>query len=147
MVDILHRVGVKTSSPKTVYDALTTIDGLSGWWTDDTRGSPDVGGVLEFRFPAGGFDMEVVQQQPTEHVAWKVVDGPDEWIGTMIDWQLRQDGEHTIVMFKHEGWQEPVEFMHHCSTKWATYLMSLKSMIETGEGAPAPRDVPIAYPD
>ena len=26
MVDILHRVGVKTSTPEKVYDALTTVD-------------------------------------------------------------------------------------------------------------------------
>jgi hypothetical protein len=30
--------------------------------------------------------------------------------------------------------------MHHCSTKWATYLMSLKSLVETGQGAPNPND-------
>jgi uncharacterized protein YndB with AHSA1/START domain len=147
MVDILHRVGVKTDSPEKVYDALTTIDGLAGWWTDDTTGSADVGGVIEFRFPPGGFDMEVVEKTPAERVAWKVVEGPEEWVGTTIDWELRQDGDYTIVMFKHQGWQEPVEFMHHCSTKWATYLMSLKSLVETGAGAPAPHDVHVAYPD
>ena len=57
MVDILHRVGVKTTTPEKVYDALTTVEGLAGWWTDDTSGTEDVGGVLEFRFPVGGFDM------------------------------------------------------------------------------------------
>jgi hypothetical protein len=91
--------------------------------------------------------MEVVENRPAEGVTWKVVDGPEEWVGTTVDWDLRQDGEHTIVMFKHQGWKEPVEFMHHCSTKWATYLMSLKSLVETGTGAPAPRDVHVAFPD
>jgi uncharacterized protein YndB with AHSA1/START domain len=147
MVDILHRVGVNAPSPEKVYDALTTVEGLASWWTDDTKGSAEVGGVLEFRFPAGGFDMEVLEQQPSERVSWKVVDGPQEWVGTTVDWQLRQDGDLTIVLFKHQGWKEPVEFMHHCSTKWATYLMSLKSLVETGDGAPAPRDVHIAFPD
>ncbi|NED99529.1 SRPBCC family protein [Phytoactinopolyspora halotolerans] len=147
MVDILHRVGIKTSNPEKVYEALTTIEGLAGWWTDDTKGSAEVGGVLEFRFPPGGFDMEVLEQRPSERVVWRVVDGPEEWIGTIVDWDLRQDGDYTIVLFKHQGWKEPVEFMHHCSTKWATYLMSLKSLVETGEGAPSPRDVHIAYPD
>ena len=47
------------------------------------------------------------------------------------------------MLFEHAGWSEPVEFMHHCSTKWATYLMSLKSSLETGTGAPHPRDVKI----
>ena len=138
MVDILHRVGVESPSPEKVYDALTSVDGLAGWWSDDTKGVAEVGGVLQFRFPAGGFDMEVVEQRPSELVAWKVIDGPEEWVGTTIDSQLRQDGDHTIVLFKHQGWKEPVEFMHHCSTKWATYLMSLKSLVETGEGAPSP---------
>ena len=80
-------------------------------------------------------------------MSWKVVEGPQEWVGTTIDWHLRQDGDHTIVLFEHQGWKEPVEFMHHCSTKWATYLMSLKSLVETGNGAPSPRDVHIAFPD
>lgn len=147
MVDILHRVGVRTSSPEKVYDALTTVDGLAGWWTGDTKGDAGVGGILEFRFPPGGFDMEVVEQRPLERVGWKVVDGPEEWVGTTIDWELRQDGDWTIVLFGHRGWREPVEFMHHCSTKWATYLMSLKGLVETGTGAPAPHDVHVAYPD
>ena len=147
MVDILHRVGVRTSSPDTVYDALTTIEGLASWWTDDTTGRTGEGGVIEFRFPPGGFDMKVVEQQPGKKVRWEVVDGPDEWVGTNVEWDLRQDGDYTIVMFRHRGWKEPVEFMHHCSTKWATYLMSLKSLVETGTGSPSPRDVHIAYPD
>lgn len=144
MVDILHRIGVETPTPEKVYDALTTIDGLAGWWTDDTTGSPDVGGVLEFRFLPGGFDMEVVDAQPPERIQWRVVSGPDEWLGTTVDWDLRQEGDYTIVLFKHGGWTEPGEFMHHCSTKWASYLLSLKALVETGEGAPSPRDVRIS---
>ncbi len=31
--------------------------------------------------------------------------------------------------------------MHHCSTKWGVFLMSLKSLVETGKGAPDPNDV------
>jgi uncharacterized protein YndB with AHSA1/START domain len=147
MVDILHRVGIKDASPEKIYDALTTLEGLAGWWTEDTNGSADVGGVIEFRFPPGGFDMEVIERRPAERVAWKVVAGPEEWVGTTVEWDLRQDDDYTIVLFKHKGWKEPVEFMHHCSTKWATYMMSLKSLVETGEGAPSPRDVHIAFPD
>jgi uncharacterized protein YndB with AHSA1/START domain len=146
MVDILHRVGIETTTPKAVYDALTTAEGLAGWWTDDTKGNGgEVGGVLEFRFPpVGGFDMEVLELRPSERVVWRVVDGPAEWVGTTIDWNLRQTDDYTIVLFTHQGWQEPVEFMHHCSTKWGSFLMSLKSLVETGTGAPAPRDVQIS---
>ena len=145
MVDILHRVGVEKATPERVYEALTTVDRLAGWWTADTKGSgSEVGDVLAFRFPpVGGFDLEVVELRPPERVLWRVVDGPPEWVGTTVDWQLRQDGDWTIVLFTHAGWKEPVEFMHHCSTKWGSFLLSLKSLVETGQGAPAPRDVQI----
>jgi uncharacterized protein YndB with AHSA1/START domain len=144
MLDILHRIGIITPTPEKVYDALTTIDGLAAWWTEDTTGNADGGGILRFRFPpVGGFDMEVVKTQPSERVLWRVVEGPDEWVGTTIDWDLRQSGDYTIVLFKHEGWREPGEFMHHCSTKWGSFLMSLKSLVESGQGAPAPRDIQI----
>jgi uncharacterized protein YndB with AHSA1/START domain len=144
MVDILHRIGVEGVPTETVYDALTTVEGLAGWWTTDTNGDAGVGDVLQFRFPPGGFDMEVVETRPPEQVVWRVVDGPAEWIGTTIDWRLRRDGDWTIVLFSHRGWNEPVEFMHHCSTKWATYLMSLKRLVETGQGEPSPTDVRIS---
>lgn len=144
MFDILHRVGVM-AFPEDVYAALTTTDGLARWWTQDTEGDGEPGGVVAFRFgEAGGFDMKVLEARPSELVRWEVVDGPEEWIGTHIRFDLKRDGEWTIILFRHEGWREPVEFMHHCSTKWATFLMSLKSLVETGQGQPAPYDVKVS---
>jgi uncharacterized protein YndB with AHSA1/START domain len=142
MVDILHRVGI-TATPEKVYDALTAVDGLAGWWTTDTSGDSD--GTLQFRFgEVGGFDMKVLDLQPGKRVLWEVLDGPAEWIGTTVSFDLIQDGDWTIVLFAHAGWREPVEFMSHCSTKWAIFLMSLKALVETGTGAPHPHDVQIS---
>jgi uncharacterized protein YndB with AHSA1/START domain len=141
MPDILHRVGIKSSAPDTAYKALTTRDGLAAWWTDDTRGGGAVGDVIQFRFGDGGFDMKILELDGASRVRWQVVDGPADWVGTTIGWKLRQEGGDTIVLFKHEGWREPTEFMHQCSTKWALFLMSLKALVETGTGAPWPRDV------
>jgi uncharacterized protein YndB with AHSA1/START domain len=147
MVDILHRVGIK-SSPDAVYKALATREGVAGWWTNNTQGESKVGGLLKFSFSAGGseiggFEMKVLELQPAKRVLWQVVGGPEEWIGTKISFELKQESNYAIALFKHQGWKEPVEFMHHCSTKWAIFLMSLKSLVETGKGAPNPDDVKI----
>lgn len=142
MPDILHRVGIKSSSPNEAYRALTTTEGLSRWWTNDTQGENEVGEVKQFRFgPHGGFDMKILELDPARRVLWQVVERPEEWIGTKVSFELEQDVDFTIVLFKHQGWKEPVEFMHHCSTKWGVFLMSLKSLVETGKGAPYPNDV------
>ena len=142
MPDILHRVGIK-SSLDDVYEALTSREGLAAWWTNNTHGESKVGGVLQFRFGAGGFDMKVLELHPAKRVVWQVVDGPKEWIGTKVSWELKQEGDYALILFKHQDWKEPVEFMHHCSTKWAMFLMSLKSLVETGRGSPDPNDIKI----
>ena len=147
MVDILHRVGIK-SSPDHVYKALSTREGLAGWWTTNTQWDGKEGSMIKFLFSSdgavlGGFDMQVLELQPDASVQWQVVSGPEEWVGTKIRFDLKQQGDFCMVLFKHQGWKEPVEFMHHCSTKWATYLMSLKSLVETGNGAPNPNDIRI----
>ena len=146
MVDILHRIGV-TSSPEDVYKALTTIDGLKGWWTETTTGAADPGGVIAFRFAPvpDGFDMKVMDAKSGELVLWEVVDGPEEWVGTEVRFEAQAGGRlHDRPVQASTGWREAVEFMHHCSTKWATYLMSLKQYVETGTGEPSPRDMVIS---
>lgn len=149
MVDIVHRVGIKAPASE-VYSALSTIDGLAGWWTTATTGSSKIGGVIEFRFQTetgeeiGGFDMDVLELVPDQRVRWRVKAGPAEWVGTDIEFFLSRQDEHTIVMFGHRKWREEVEFMGHCSTKWATFLLSLRDLVETGKGKPAPRDVRIS---
>jgi uncharacterized protein YndB with AHSA1/START domain len=147
MFEILHRVGIK-ASPEKVYQALATPEGIAGWWTTQTAGDRRVGGIVTTRFYAdgkllGGFDLKILDLQPDSRVTWQVVDGPAEWIGTMIRLELKKEDDYTVILFKHEGWKEPVEFMYHCSTKWATFLMSLKSLLETGTGQPSPNDVRI----
>jgi len=141
MPDILHKVGIRSSSQADVYKALTAIEGLSGWWTTTTEGKSKIGGMLRFRFGNGGFAMKVRELDPARRVVWQVVDGPEEWLGTTVSFDLDQRGDWTIVLFKHEGWKEPVEFMHHCSTKWGVFLLSLKSLLETGHGAPWPNEI------
>jgi uncharacterized protein YndB with AHSA1/START domain len=144
MPDILHRIGVLAPLAD-VHRAVATRAGLAGWWTGDTTGDGEVGGKLAFRFgEAGGFDMEVLEVDPAGRIRWRVVDGPEEWIGTEVDWRLEQRDDFTVVLFEHRGWREANEFMHHCSTRWATYLLSLKELVETGFAHPFPRDVPIS---
>ena len=145
MVDIVHRVGIKSPSPSDTYDALATRDGLAAWWTNDTQGEGKLGETLRFRFgERGGFEMKVLQLDPSRRVLWEVVDGPAEWIGTRVRFDLRQEDGYTIVLFAHQGWKEPVEFMHHCSTKWATFLLSLRDLVESGQGKPSPVDLKIS---
>ncbi|MBI3790574.1 MAG: SRPBCC domain-containing protein [Gemmatimonadetes bacterium] len=142
MPDILHRVGANVE-PQVAYAALATIDGLAHWWTTATTGDSAIGGVIDFGFCR----MRVERSEPGRVVQWVCVGGPDEWVGTSVSFELAWRERETIILFKHAGWREPVEFMHHCSTKWAIFLMSLRNWLERGEGHPAPYDVKIHVGD
>jgi uncharacterized protein YndB with AHSA1/START domain len=148
MFDILHRVGIKAPMAK-VYEAIATPEGVAGWWTTDTSGGRKLGEIVVTKFYAdgkllGGFDLKIVEARAASRLTWEVVNGPAEWIGSKISFELKQEEDFTVILFKHEGWKEPVEFMYHCSTKWAVFLLSLKSLIETGKGQPSPADVRIS---
>lgn len=145
MEAIIHRIGV-ACAPSEIYNALTTDKGLSQWWTNDTSGAGEVGSTIQFRFNGMGPDFQVIELQPDVLVRWKhsgEVPGP--WIGTEVSFQMKHEGNQTYVLFLHSNWQERTDFMGHCSTKWATFLLSLKEAIETGKGKPFPNDIHIDH--
>lgn len=145
MADIIHRVGIK-APVSDVFAAVSTVDGVAGWWTKETTGS---GNEIDVRFltpsgkELGGMAMEVTEVEPNRKVQWHFKSGPEEWLGTDATFDLYQDGENTILLFGHRNWREPVEFMAHCSMKWATFMLSLKELVETGRGKPSPNDIKI----
>ncbi len=152
MYDIRHRIGV-AGSPAAVYQQVASTDGLKAWWTDDVRGDSEVGEKVSFHFNGDGRSavdedramvMEVVELRDAERVAWRCVEGPAEWVGTDITFDIKRGSDtETVLLFEHAGWREPVEFMYHCSTKWGSYLQSLLASVETGTGRPFPDDVRI----
>lgn len=148
MIDIIHRIGIKAPAAK-VFAAVSTIEGVAGWWTKDTSGDARVGGTFTTRFHAptgeqvGAFEIEVVDLVPDREVRWRIKAGPPEWVGTDVVFSLAPAGDATIVRFGHRNWREAVEFTAHCSTKWATFLLSLRDLVETGRGRPSPDDLKI----
>lgn len=145
MADIRHRVGLAAPAGR-VYGALATTKGLCGWWTRDVRGDAEIGSKLEFYFgaPEPGAVLEVTELVPGRGVSWRCLHGPDEWVGTTITYDLSTADGQTALLFTHAGWREPIEFMHHCSTKWAYFLLGLKAGLEGGAATPYPEDMKIS---
>ena len=148
MAEIIHRVGIKAPVSK-VYKALATVEGVAGWWTKETSGRSEAGGKITVRFltpeekEIGSMEMQVKALEQNKKVQWLFNAGPDEWIGTDVTFDLHEEGDYTIVILGHRNWREWVEFTAHCSMKWAVFMLSLKELVETGKGRPAPDDIKI----
>ena len=137
MAEIRHRVGVDAPI-EDVYEAVATPKGVARWWTEEVEDDDGTIGVL-FGGPRSA-TIQLAEEMPPTHLVWRFVQGPTEWLDTTATFDLRRDGEETIVLFTHGGWAEPVEFLHHCSTRWGYFLLSLKHALEGGVATPWPYD-------
>ncbi len=148
MHSIHHQVGIRTDSAAVVYDALTSLQGIAGWWTRHTDGEPDKTG-RELGLTFGGVRMQLAVEElvPGTRVAWRCVRANAQWEQTLISFDLSHDRgtSQVIVDFTHTGWKEATPLAALCSTKWAIFLLSLKQLVEEGKGSPYPDDMHINY--
>lgn len=151
MNGIYHKIGARASISKATQ-ALTTREGLSGWWTKQVDGSfsdsTKPGDEIKFIFADKGSFRMKVQSSDTKHVLWECAEGPEDWIGSHIEFTLddaiASNGDKmTLIYFRHRDWKKESEFTAHCSTKWAVFLLSLRDLLETGKGSPFPEDIKI----
>ncbi len=145
MTIIYHQVGIRAPADK-VYKALSTLEGLSSWWSTAT-GSCEIGGNITFHFDDLTAKMKVEASMEDKLVQWRCIVEEGEWKHTLITFGLIDDDEHnqTLVNFTHAEWEEITDLFAHCSTKWAMFLLSLKDYVETGKGRPYPHDIQISY--
>jgi uncharacterized protein YndB with AHSA1/START domain len=141
--EIHHEVGI-AAKPAAVYKALTEINQLSKWWTA-TRGSPKVGGTLEFWFNDHVKLFKVKKLKKNKLVLWKVKTGDGiDWGTGEISFELSDHEGHTVLHFSHTGWKKKSGDLAHCTTKWGVFMLSLKSLLEKGKGQPFPKDVQVS---
>jgi len=130
----------------TVYAALTTAEGLRGWWSRDSDVDTQVGGELQFRFGRNRKVLRIDRLEPASEVRWSCTDcymaaahlnRRDEWIGTQIVFRLFATGEkRTRLEFEHIGLVPTLECYDLCQDGWDYFLPSLQAFAQTGRGTP-----------
>jgi uncharacterized protein YndB with AHSA1/START domain len=134
MACIKHLFHINASREK-VFEAISTINGLAGWWTTKTSGDSSVGGIIEFRFgDFGGPDMKVKEIKPSGLVSWECVGGPEGWVGHIFTFHLDDNDNKTRVRFEQSGWKETGDFYASCNFSWGRYMESLRQLCQTGKG-------------
>ncbi len=69
-----------------------------------------------------------------ELLKWECVAGPEDWIGTTIQFQLDDNDGKTRVRFNHDNWKTTDDFYASCSFSWGRYMESLRQLCQTGKG-------------
>lgn len=120
-----------------VFAAISTIEGLSSWWTKTTTGDTSVGGTINFLFnPPMGFQMKVMDSIAGTLIKWQCITGPPDWIGNVLTIELDENDGKTRVRFSHDGWKDANDLYAAVTFTWGRYLESLRQYCETGKGEP-----------
>ena len=117
---------------------MSSVEGLSGWWTTDTSGSPEPGGELRFTFSDGIAVMRVEDRTPALE-RWTCLghSGEPEWKHTTVTFQLTEvNPTVTQLQFTHGGLRPQLDCYEQCSAGWNYLMRSLASYAETGTGHP-----------
>jgi uncharacterized protein YndB with AHSA1/START domain len=127
--------------PDRVFGALTTVDGLAGWWTPAVSGKADPGGEITFSFGDERIVMWVDEVERPRRVAWSCrrhTKFPD-WDGTRLTFDLHpasEDHSSTSLVFEHAGLVPKLDCFSLCSAGWDHYLASLAAYAAGGRGVP-----------
>jgi uncharacterized protein YndB with AHSA1/START domain len=157
----IHQELLIVAPPEKVYNAITTAEGLSGWWTPGSIAIPEKGSIARFPFgPLYHKEMRILELKGPSHVKWRCIAGAEEWIDTTLSFKIHTTGNKTILnsypeimgqlqqekdfeegvllIFHHDDWKEYSPMFAECSYTWGQFLRSLKSYCETGKGRPWP---------
>ncbi len=124
-----------------VFDALTSLDGLVGWWASAATGSGSSGKTFELSF--AGLDETITMHVDTARapsvVQWTCLThtGLPDWEGTTIIFELdEKPDDSTQLAFRHVGLLPNLDCYDQCRAGWDHFLPSLRSYVEQSKGSP-----------
>ena len=145
MADAIERELVLRSPRSEVWAALTTADGLSGWWADRVEGDGCPGGMIRFHFGAeyGVSEAQFDLFEPETRFAYywqplnlqEAAEYPD--MRTRVEFVLADHLEGTLLRLRETGFSAlPDALAARSRTNneggWDQELGHLGSYLETG---------------
>lgn len=141
MTTIRHEMSL-AATPDQVLAAVTTREGVVGWWAKDADVGVGVGATHELRFAKDGrtvvMRFEVTEISP-ERVVWRCADnGNPVWPGTTLTFSAQAaSAGATEFRFAHAGFAEDSSPPYAMTVDgWSHFMASLRQFVETGTGMP-----------
>ena len=136
MPDILHELQIGAPSAA-VYEAVSSAEGLSAWWTLRTEGVPVLGQLYTLDFgPEYIWSARVTSCLAPDHIEWEFINAEPDFTGTRLRIELNESTGKTTATLAHTGWKEANAHFRVSSYCWALYLRLLRLYVEEGTIVP-----------
>jgi uncharacterized protein YndB with AHSA1/START domain len=132
-----HKITI--NAPKSrVFEALSTKDGLKGWYTPQVEGEVREGETVVLGFKDEvPFHWRFVEVASPTRIKWECVEGPGAAAGTRVDFRLSDRDGRTTVECDHDGFRETDKALRSCNTLWGILMGRLRDYAETAKRTPA----------
>lgn len=135
MKEIRHFLRIRVK-PDVVFRALTTEEGIKGWWTEEAERKE---GVWQVSFMGEHYsELKVVEEAIDRKVVWEgLMDDP--WKKTRIGFDFEAEGDNTTIMrLCHSGFPDDtdLEMIDNMNYNWGRFMFGLKTFCETGRAWP-----------
>lgn len=125
------------ATPERVFTALTRAEEIVNWWSSEATIKPTVGTLAAFGFKNGAvLQFEITELDTDKKVSLISRQGPPQWAGTSVTWQLTPAQNGTRAVLTHDRFAQVDEVYEKTRKNWQYFLDSLKSYLETGQGTP-----------
>jgi uncharacterized protein YndB with AHSA1/START domain len=127
-------------TPDAVYQAISTADGLRGWWAKDLTMEDGSEGVLLVRWPSGHHArVRLAKGKAPSRAEWDVLEHRpmSEWDGTKLVFDIEKMGPSSSrLRFQHVGLTPDCDCHEACNGGWEYLMTSVKDYSEKGKGGP-----------
>jgi len=142
-MDITHELKINATA-ETIYNAVATKKGITGWWSKDCSVGESKGGSSLLKFDKEGTIVEMgfrtTELSPNKKVVWRSTEnGNPAWLGTEIITEISEEQKGCKVIFLHAGFEEKWEgqdAFEMTRQGWDHFVGSLVSYCEKGQGQP-----------
>jgi uncharacterized protein YndB with AHSA1/START domain len=136
----IHHVVDFEAAPDAIWDALTTEEGLSRWWSTVVDAEPpQLGAKIRFTF-SGDFHpvMEVTELEGGHKLTWRCISGHDNWRDNTFPFELvaLEDGRTRLRFSQHYAVELSDDDYGIYNFNWGYYLESLRLLCVEGHGKP-----------
>jgi uncharacterized protein YndB with AHSA1/START domain len=132
MINMPHQITIN-AAPEKIFDAITTTEGIKGWWSTDAKAEPQLGSLTEVAFynRQAIFQLHVNQLESGKLVEWIAQHDMPAWKGTKIRFDLSViENGATVVNFNHSGFESMEGPYAMINTTWGSLMYILKQYVE-----------------
>ena len=133
MADIAMQLHIDADAD-TVYRAVSTAEGIHGWFTTTAEAGEGIGAVHELSFPGvpEPWKLNIADAEPAARLVLVGQNGP--WAGTTQTYEIVPEPQGGVTLrFTHAGFPAVDDGYRNFTYGWATKFVQLKAYAETGK--------------